>query len=65
MLKYTHNVNEYKGCTVFVIKAMQYIEDKNRHQSYFSTLVAVAAIPPTTRNIFIQLKLANHKYVAG
>jgi hypothetical protein len=44
---------------------MQYIEDKNRHQSYFSTLVAVAAIPPTTRNIFIQLKLANHKYVAG
>jgi hypothetical protein len=44
---------------------MQYIQGNNRHQSYFSTLVAVAAIPLTTRNIFIQLKLAYPKYVAG
>jgi hypothetical protein len=36
-----------------LLKAMQYIQGYNRHQSYFSTLVAVAAITPQLPEIFI------------
>jgi hypothetical protein len=35
------------------LKAMQYIQGNNRHQSYFSTLVAAAAITPQPPEIFI------------
>jgi hypothetical protein len=35
LFKYTHNVPWYKGCMVFVVKAMQYIQGSNRHQSCF------------------------------
>jgi hypothetical protein len=42
-----------KAVRFLLYKAMQYIQGNNRHQSYFSTLVAVAAITPQLPEMFI------------